>query len=94
MSRPSRLGLGLHGGPETRVRTIVMPRSAPAAPSVPKPVEIEEVKPSVGPITRSKTAPTDPPAQTGKPRTKLVVTLKIKSPALKKVLEKHNRIKK
>lgn len=97
MTRPSRLGLGLHGGPETRVRTVVMaPPVAAAAPPLPEPIEIEEVKPSVGPITRSrgKTAPSDAPAQPGKPKTKLVVTLKVKSPALKKALEKRNMIKK
>lgn len=99
MSRPGRLGLGLHGGPETRVRTVVAgPPAACAAPAPPEPapVEIEEVKPALGPVTRSrrKTMPSDAPAPPGKPKKKLVVTLKIKSPALKKALEKRNMIKK
>jgi hypothetical protein len=81
------------------VRTVVMaPPSAPAAPPVPEAIEIEAIKPSVGPATRlrGKTAPSDPPAQQPgkKPKTKLVVTFKIKSPALKKALEKRNMIKK
>jgi len=78
---------------------VVLTSSATAAVPVlpePTPLEIEEVGPALGPVTRSrgKTAPSDAPTQPGKPKKTLVITMKVKSPALKKALEKRNMIKK
>lgn len=95
MSRPGRLGLGLHGVPETRVRTITVENRTPPAPTAspqPDPDDLPAVPAASGPTTRSrgKTAPSETSAP---PKKKLVITLKVKSPALKKVLTKHNMIR-
>lgn len=75
MARPSRLGLGLHGGPETRVRAVPVKRTKPTASVA---ADANEV---AAPVVERGAAPP-------KAKKKLVVTLKVKSAALKKLFKK------
>ena len=88
MSKPGKLGLGLHSGPSSRT-IYIKPRDDTASPVVQKSV----TKPTMQ--TRGKTDPMDATARPkdAKPQKKLVMVVKIKSPALKKALYKRNLIK-
>ena len=86
MVRPGNLGLGLHGGPESRVRTIVVDDEVPAPPTDPPPSKLDSKSKPAPPTTRSrKTAPSEVPVP---PKSRRVVTLKVKSPMLKYILGK------
>lgn len=95
MTRPTRLGLGLHSGPETRVRTVVVGPRHSTLPTPAPPPAPAAAAPAARASKRSKTGPSDAAAPAKrKQKTKLVLSVKVKSPALKRALERSNLIKK
>ena len=88
MSRGSSLGGGLNAAPRT-MKTIIYDVASPAAPVLVAPPAPAKKKLSLPTLRRSKVSPTGAP----KKKTKLVLTVKVKSPALRSALEKRKILK-
>ena len=87
MSRGSSLGGGLNAAPRT-MKTIFYD-VAPPAPVLVAPPAPAKKKLSLPTLRRPKVSPTGAP----KKKTKLVLTVKVKSPALRSALEKRKILK-